>query len=324
MARKHRWQGWTYVFASSRQDEAELALEQGELHYQMEEPVNPLKNSTLVDKLHAVQAAGQESHPQVQYAPPLPGMVADDSRIQRIEEALTAMQQQNEFFQTEILKRLSEQPSPSHQVSSPSGSLKQTIEMTVQATLKNKDWRICEFDLDMESFVEHRIEELICAAQVRIEQAADKVSEGLRAQAREVQGTIERARESESTFIAKMDEKLQLAVEEVTRSAETSRRNLSDFLKEAREDFERAIARKFEETNARILEKQDRVAEFLRGAIQNDMNTVMSRSDMVVDVVKENGAMVKESLGDLKRLNINILDVANSNQEPTVCLTRNR
>ncbi|CAK9074617.1 unnamed protein product [Durusdinium trenchii] len=306
------------VWKLEMQDEAELALEQGELHYQMEEPVNPLKNSTLVDKLHAVQAAGQESHPQVQYAPPLPGMVADDSRIQRIEEALTAMQQQNEFFQTEILKRLSEQPSPSHQVSSPSGSLKQTIEMTVQATLKNKD---------MESFVEHRIEELICAAQVRIEQAADKVSEGLRAQAREVQGTIERARESESTFIAKMDEKLQLAVEEVTRSAETSRRNLSDFLKEARvtnearndtrrqEDFERAIARKFEETNARILEKQDRVAEFLRGAIQNDMNTVMSRSDMVVDVVKENGAMVKESLGDLKRLNINILDVANSNQE---------
>ncbi|CAK9045947.1 unnamed protein product, partial [Durusdinium trenchii] len=70
---------------NSRQDEAELALEQGELHYQMEEPVNPLKNSTLVDKLHAVQAAGQESHPQVQYAPPLPGMVADDSHIQRIE-----------------------------------------------------------------------------------------------------------------------------------------------------------------------------------------------------------------------------------------------
>ena len=33
---------------------------------------------------------------------------------------------------------------------------------------------------------------------------------------------------------------------------------------------------------SRILEKQDRMAEFLRGAIQNDMNTVMSRSDMVV------------------------------------------
>ncbi|CAK9066328.1 Hypothetical protein (Fragment), partial [Durusdinium trenchii] len=73
------------VWKLEMQDEAELALEQGELHYQMEEPVNPLKNSTLVDKLHAVQAAGQESHPQVQYAPPLPGMVADDSHIQRIE-----------------------------------------------------------------------------------------------------------------------------------------------------------------------------------------------------------------------------------------------
>ncbi|CAK9045963.1 unnamed protein product, partial [Durusdinium trenchii] len=75
------------VWKLEMQDEAELALEQGELHYQMEEPVNPLKNSTLVDKLHAVQAAGQESHPQVQYAPPLPGMVADDSHIQRIEVA---------------------------------------------------------------------------------------------------------------------------------------------------------------------------------------------------------------------------------------------
>lgn len=33
------------------------------------------------------------------------------------------------------------------------------------------------------------------------------------------------------------------------------------------------------------------------------------------DVVKENGMMVKESLGDLKRLNINALELANSTQE---------
>lgn len=36
---------------------------------------------------------------------------------------------------------------------------------------------------------------------------------------------------------------------------------------------------------------------------------------MSQDVVKENGMMVKESLGDLKRLNINALELANSTQE---------
>eukprot|EP00438_Fugacium_kawagutii_P011549 Skav230157 [mRNA] locus=scaffold1301:605695:622414:- [translate_table: standard] len=40
---------------------------------------------------------------------------------------------------------------------------------------------------EMESLFEHRIEELICAAQVRIEQAADKVSDTLRQQVREIQ-----------------------------------------------------------------------------------------------------------------------------------------
>ncbi|CAL1171466.1 unnamed protein product [Cladocopium goreaui] len=104
-------------------------------------------------------------------------------------------------------------------------------------------------------------------------------------------------------------------------------RVLSDYLKEARtaqesrnsdrrqEDMERNFARKLEDSNAKILEKQDRVAEFLRGALQNDITTVMSRSDMVVDVVKENGMMVKESLGDLKRLQINGLEIANATQD---------
>ena len=62
------------------------------------------------------------------------------------------------------------------------------------------------------------------------------------------------------------------------------------------EDLERSIARKLEDVISRILEKQDRMAEFLRGAIQNDMNTVMSRSDMVV--APRHG--VKSGVGSLK------------------------
>jgi len=417
------------VWRLEMQDEAELALEQGELHYQMEEPVN---KQALADKMNQLQAMGSmgqmgqmpgQASPghqpsPISYTPPpvqmpLPGM-ADEPRIARLEETLIAMQQQNdtiqqqnEYFQTEVLRRLSEQQQ--HLMQQPVGqsspqqtaaqmqqsqmlqqqlqqyenfqtevmrrlsdvgadspkapsSLRNTIEMTVAATLKNKE---------MESLFEHRIEELVCAAQVRIEQAADKVSDSLRAQVREVQGNLEKSRESESSFIektdekmkafmaktdeklhgyieksdehmqsyiaktdekmqafmAKTDEKMQLAVEDVNKSAEYTRRILSDYLKEARtanesrndsrrqEDMERNFARKLEDSNAKILEKQDRVAEFLRGALQNDITTVMSRSDMVVDVVKENGMMVKESLGDLKRLNINALELANSTQD---------
>lgn len=421
------------VWRLEMQDEAELALEQGELHYQMEEPIN---KAALADKLQQAMGPGMAGmggmpSPAHQQSPvayqamnhmPLPGMI-DEPRIARLEETLMAMQQQtetiqqqNEYFQTEVLRRLSEQqqhlmqPMPSV-TTSPNGtapvqlpqqlptqllqqlqqqlqqyenfqtevmrrlsevgvdspkaapsSLRNTIEMTVAATLKNKE---------MESLFEHRIEELICAAQVRIEQAADKVSDSLRAQVREVQGAYDRARETEGTFIektdekmkafmvkteeklqahieksddnmqayiaktdekmqifiAKTDEKMQMAVEDVNKSAEYTRRILSDYLKEARtaqesrnsdrrqEDMERNFARKLEDSNAKILEKQDRVAEFLRGALQNDITTVMSRSDMVVDVVKENGIMVKESLGDLKRLQINGLEIANATQD---------
>lgn len=187
-------------------------------------------------------------------APMLPGMI-DEPRIARLEDTLMAMQQQtetiqqqNEHFQTEVLRRLSEQqqhlmqPMPSL-TTTPNGtapvpqqlptqllqqlqqqlqqyenfqtevmrrlsevgadspkaapsSLRNTIEMTVAATLKNKE---------MESLFEHRIEELICAAQVRIEQAADKVSDSLRAQVREVQGAYDRARETEGNFIEKAE-----------------------------------------------------------------------------------------------------------------------
>lgn len=415
------------VWRLEMQDEAELALEQGELHYQMEEPLN---KAALADKLQAM-APGVAGGPspahqqspvayQAMNAPMLPGMI-DEPRIARLEDTLMAMQQQtetiqqqNEYFQTEVLRRLSEQqqhlmqPMPSV-TTTPNGtapvqqqlptqllqqlqqqlqqyenfqtevmrrlsevgadspkaapsSLRNTIEMTVAATLKNKE---------MESLFEHRIEELICAAQVRIEQAADKVSDSLRAQVREVQGAYDRARETEGTFIekadekmkafmvkteeklqahieksdenmqayigktdekmqtfmAKTDEKMQMAVEDVNKSTEYTRRVLSDYLKEARtaqesrnsdrrqEDMERNFARKLEDSNAKILEKQDRVAEFLRGALQNDITTVMSRSDMVVDVVKENGMMVKESLGDLKRLQVNGLEIANATQD---------
>ncbi|CAK9071988.1 unnamed protein product [Durusdinium trenchii] len=88
------------VWKLEMQDEAELALEQGELHYQMEAQM-------------AVTTKSFQMHNTIENICPL--ALKQSSMMQH--EALTAMQQQNEFFQTEILKRLSEQPSPSHQVS---------------------------------------------------------------------------------------------------------------------------------------------------------------------------------------------------------------
>ena len=93
-----------------------------------------------------------------------------EDTLQLLQQQSASMQQQNDYFQGEILRRLPEamqmqgvhQDSPRESVLSAPGTLRNTIEATVQATLKNKD---------LDTFIEHRIEELVVSAQIRIEQA---------------------------------------------------------------------------------------------------------------------------------------------------------
>ncbi|CAE8631118.1 unnamed protein product [Polarella glacialis] len=81
------------------------------------------------------------------------------------------------------------------------------------------------------------------------------------------------------------------------------------------EDSERTVTRKIEELVVKIGDRSDRMAEHLRGSIQADMTTMMSRTDIIIENVRESAHGNKESVADLRRIAMQVLENVNGTQE---------
>lgn len=274
------------VWKLEMQDTAELALEQGEAHYQVDE------EPTMLSMPGSVRGGATPQSP-----------VMCDDRLNRIEDTLAALQQQSEF-QADVMRRLCDQGD---------SKMEQAIEMTVQATLRAQE-RAVEGSLQQR--LGESMGELVERARARMEQVADRVSDGLQAQAREFQASAERVM---NTMEQTIERKLAGAVEDISRANEAAKQlhgEAQNAMKgEKMEELSRSIGRKLEDNATKIMEKQERLTEALRTSQQHDMTTVISRTDMVGDVVKESSLVVKETLGDLRRLCISNLDTGNAGQD---------
>eukprot|EP00439_Symbiodinium_sp_Y106_P029113 s804_g3.t1 len=100
------------VWKLEMQDTAELALEQGEAHYQVDE------EPAMLSMPGSVRGGTTPQSP-----------VMCDDRLNRIEDTLAVLQQQSEF-QADVMRRLCDQGD---------SKMEQAIEMTVQATLRAQE-----------------------------------------------------------------------------------------------------------------------------------------------------------------------------------------
>lgn len=320
------------VWKLEMQDMAELALEQGERHYNMdlEEGV---KMQAVSDKLAAHQASLSGTATPVPMGQMiLPGAPSGETeqlfnnvssqgtRLGRVEDMLVAMQQQNERFQADVMRQLQE--------SSMQGAAGMTraVETSVQQAIQSMQR---DREREVEGGMKQRMEELIMATQLRLEQVADGVANNLRQQAREFQATIDRTREAEGSFVNDMEDRLRKAIDELNKGMDASKRSLIDISKEIRanvdssnngvarrqEESDRNVARKLEELAQKLQDRSDRAGEHMRSSIQADMTTMISRTDMVSEVVKENAHTMKDNIADLRRISMTILETANNSQE---------
>jgi len=306
------------VWRLEMQDTAEIALEQGEAHYQFADedaartPCSvPGAVATPTNTLHQMQQ-------------PLLG--ADDGRMQRMEDTLVMLQQQSEI-QADMMRRFFEEQLARE--ASKEAATQRTIDMAVQAALRAQEQSL---EGSLQQRLGEGVGELVERARGRLEQVADRVSDGLQAQAKELQVQEKELQATSDKVMGSMDHKimsavqqlgqhmvpLTAAVEDISRATDNTKlvaAELQGTLKSDQQELGRLVGRKLEDHSTKILEKQERSVEVLRSAMQHDMTTVISRTDMVGDVIRENGVVMKETLGDLRRLCIAVLDASNAGQD---------
>jgi len=303
------------VWRLEMQDMAELALEQGEMHYAsaMEEPV---KMQAVSDRLHSlVQGSSGTATPM------LPGQMGAElnadqaAQISRLEDMMISMQQQQEMFQMEMRQKMQDssmQMSPS----ALSNAMQSAITQAMQAQARMQEQEV-------EGGLRQRMEEIISLSKDRLDQSIEIATSALRSQAKDFQESVAR----EAQVIGGLDDRLRKASDEISKAAESSKRTLQDFTKELKgsgdpnrkhEELERSLSRKIDDQTSRICDRSDRIAEHLRSSIQTDMTTVINRTDMVSEVIKESSHTIKENITDLRRITMGMMDNFTGTQDTVV------
>eukprot|EP00930_Biecheleria_cincta_P031915 TRINITY_DN22130_c0_g3_i1.p1 TRINITY_DN22130_c0_g3~~TRINITY_DN22130_c0_g3_i1.p1 ORF type:complete len:781 (-),score=173.96 TRINITY_DN22130_c0_g3_i1:49-2391(-) len=306
------------VWRLEMQDMAELALEQGEMHYAMEEPV---KMQAVSDRLQTlVQGSSGTATPILpgqMGAPPPPAELnaTQSAQLSRLEDMMISMQQQQEMLQMEMRQKMhdtSMQMSPA----ALSNAMQSAIAQALQAQARMQEQEV-------EGGLRQRMEEIISLSKDRLDQTIEIATSTMRSQAKDFQESVAR----EAQVIGGLEDRLRKVSDEISKAAESSRRTMQDFTKELKgaggssnrqEELERVLTRKIEDQTSRICDRSDRTAEHLRASIQTDMTTVINRTDMVSEVVKESSHSIKENITDLRRISMNIIDNCNGTQDTVV------
>eukprot|EP00930_Biecheleria_cincta_P031914 TRINITY_DN22130_c0_g1_i1.p1 TRINITY_DN22130_c0_g1~~TRINITY_DN22130_c0_g1_i1.p1 ORF type:complete len:768 (-),score=143.28 TRINITY_DN22130_c0_g1_i1:146-2449(-) len=306
------------VWRLEMQDMAELALEQGEMHYALEEPV---KMQAVAERLQ-----GLGGQPSGTTTPSLPGQMgaplppaelhsAQSAQLGRLEDMMISMQQQNEQFQMEMRHKLQDSSMQTNQV-----TLSRIVEAAITQAMQA---RARMQEQEMEGSMKQRMEEIVSLARDRLDQSIEIATASLRSQAKDFQESVAR----EAKTLSGLDDRLRKAADEISKVTETSRRTIQDASKELasgptgnrrHEDLEQNIAQKLDSQISRVCDRTDRVADQLRSAIQTDMTTIINRTDMVSDVVKENCHTIKDTIADLRRIAIGLVDTSNGTQDTMV------
>ncbi|CAE8587123.1 unnamed protein product [Polarella glacialis] len=292
-------------------DDAEMALEKGEAHYQLDAEV---QMSVVAEKLQALAYQNQNSASGS--TTPVTGgggnsimhVNADamqTARLDRLEELMSFMQQQNERFQAEMLSMAREGAAAGPR----------QVEMALAQAIRHQEQAV-------EGGLKQRLDELIYMAQNRLEATADTVSNSLRSQTTAFQASIDRQmeasamqqRDAEGGLAAEFNKAIQDLGREMQASSAKAE-NQQGMLLRKQEDSERTISRKIEELVVKIGDRSDRMAEHLRGSLQADMTTMMSRTDIIIENVREGAHGNKESVADLRRIAMQVLENVNGTQE---------
>jgi len=177
-------------------------------------------------------------------------------------------------------------------------------------------------EAEVEGNLQQRLEELVASATERVRASADSVALNLQSKVDDYHAQQSgSSKEAESQQARRVEEALRRSTEAQQRSIEQVSRDLakSDAQQAAMnrkiEELERNMSRKLDELGSRTAERSDRTAELIRSAVQADMSTLMGRSDLVGEAVREANHGQKEAIADLRRLSMMVLDQVNGTQE---------
>jgi len=315
-------------------DHAEKELERGELHYMeagFEEGQGGMYRQTSgdpQDRQHMYRAAtppnmymedGRSTGARTPVGGPLGPMgpmvpvgymnEAAEAGQQRSQEMLAALLEKTENVHAAVLKQ---------QAEAQSSILRKVEEMIAKSLSATKRAQ----EAEVEGNLQQRLEELVASATERVRASADSVALNLQSKVDDYHAQQSgSSKEAESQQARRVEEALRRSTEAQQRSIEQVSRDLakSDAQQAAMnrkiEELERNMSRKLDELGSRTAERSDRTAELIRSAVQADMSTLMGRSDLVGEAVREANHGQKEAIADLRRLSMMVLDQVNGTQE---------
>ncbi|CAE8585720.1 unnamed protein product [Polarella glacialis] len=300
-------------------DNAEQELEKGEQFYAGADPMKDME---------AVARRLQEGVPtppvyeqdMFQDGASIPGMFPSrpihredmEPRLLRMEEMMTTLLEKVEILSSGGGSRV---------------ELEQTmvrrVEQAVGQALQSAK---CAQEAETEGSMRQRMEELVGSATQRLNSAAENIGRDLESKVRDYQEKMSKnnsvSAEAEGGLARRMEVALVQAADKTSQGIETMGQNLVQKTENAAsnqsrkmEELERALSRKLEELNAKNSDRSERMAEVMRGSMQADLGTLMGRTDLVGEAVREAGHANKEHGADLRRVNMMILEQVNAQQE---------
>lgn len=81
------------------------------------------------------------------------------------------------------------------------------------------------------------------------------------------------------------------------------------------EEMERSMSKKIEDAASKTVERGDCSAENVRTAVQAHMSTLMGRSDLIGEALRDSNHSQKEVMADLRRLIMMVLDQVNGSHD---------
>eukprot|EP00931_Biecheleriopsis_adriatica_P063533 TRINITY_DN38494_c0_g1_i1.p1 TRINITY_DN38494_c0_g1~~TRINITY_DN38494_c0_g1_i1.p1 ORF type:complete len:781 (+),score=173.08 TRINITY_DN38494_c0_g1_i1:72-2414(+) len=308
-------------------DNAELELEKGELHYASDDPMahvarkleghqnNPgsvpdgcATPPVYVDQPHWMndnnsvrggQAASSDPHwmndnISVRGAPV--STPEADERLKRMEDMMSTLMEKVCVLSA----------SESRKEEADSAMVRRVEQAVSQAIMATK--RVQE--AEAEGSLRQRMDEMVGAASENLRNVSDKIVRCLDAKIAEYEAFVQgrsRAQADSENLLSKKVESLAQAAERSNRTleglcTELSRSDNQNMQARKVEEMDRNLSRKLEELSAKSNDRSERIAEALRSSVQADLSTLMGRTDLVGDAVREASSNQKENTADLRRL----------------------
>lgn len=292
-------------------------------------PPGSIPSAMLLSELNkgiaAAQAESMQMHMYQQGAVPagIPGMPAAEmeARFERMEELLYTVMQKAEGIQTALIQQQQESEA----------NLARRLEYMVGQALATAQRT---HEVEVEGSLKQRMEELVGSAAERLRATSEALGHSLQAKVDDYSTKITQLEsDAKTSWIRRIEDSVAKSAEQSNRAVDNFARNTTRAIEtvgrdvQAKsdtqgaasqrrlEELETNLGRRLEEMTGKVTERCERVAEATRSAMQADLGTVMGRSDLVGEAVREANHATKEGIADLRRMSMMVLEQASGAQE---------